>query len=192
MSMRDGGESDPYTKAVNGFLEILSERFPAEDFSPESRRKIELLRDAPYSNFHRSKNSVNELLFSLLLSSRTSEVPQRDLSLLVSFHEDVSRFSEKLDGIAVHCQLAVESAYLDATPEDKSWLVLLSESRDSIFDANDSQLSEEVREFLFLLNELREERKTRGYPDWTNLQIHFDTISTMMKKLTAHEKITVI
>lgn len=190
--MRDGGEVDPYTQAVNSFLEILAERFPDESTLAQQKYEIESLRNPTYGTLYENHIKVNNLVSDLLLFSRAAEVPKRDLVLASTQHETIERLSGKLNNIAYPCQSALENAYLDAIPEDRRILISLANARDLVFESSEHQLVAASTTFLSLLEELKGTRKERGYPDWAILQVHCDKITAMTKQLENQIEIVTI
>lgn len=180
---RDGGETDPYTRAVSEFMEVLSERFPLHDEDLKKKDLVDAQAAAPYGNLYLRSETVNTLIAALKNSTNTSEVPQRDLALLDLHFDLAMNRSKRLSSIVIACQTAVEDAYLDAVAEDRFHFVVLAEARDALFEAEEEDFDTAVEDFIAALDALRSERQRRGFPDWRTLQDHCGRIKTMLTSM---------
>lgn len=170
----DEGWVDPYSRSVTDLLTLLLDRFPAHAEWFNSCAKLLALGESSDELYYETVEVVQLELCSIMAGLPLTEVPRRDAALAQSLYEITSERALLLYGPSLQVQKALEEAYLDATGEERSSMIQLSELRDHVFES--SAKAQVIDAFLYHLQELLHSRKERGWPSWRGLEDHCKTL----------------
>lgn len=178
----DGEEKDPFTRAVQSFVETAEERFPP---SPELSSLRDIMRMSsvgPFGNLLVNRDRVMDALSDFMLHAERCRVPKRDKSLLLSLFERINDYSAVAD-VVVECQAILELVYLDCSQIERNLFAEASRLRDRLFE-----LPKEERfalsissEFLSLVSAIIRQRRKRGFNVSDNLRACFDMMETVLE-----------
>lgn len=178
LHLTDGGWVDPYSKAVSDLLFFINERFPTHDSWVKVQNEI-LSLEGPFKGaFRESLELVHMRLYELMESISDLKVPQRDLALARIRFTRMEQLASLFSGAAGEVQMALEEAYLDATMDERTHMLLLADLRDTVFETNARERS--LKDFVEQLRTLVNSRKERGWPAWRQLEHHCDLIETFI------------
>ena len=133
-AINNDGIRDPYTLAVERFLELFDSAFP----SPVKKQAlVQFIGNTGDSDglFYKSSKQVDKLLQDALSFAYTCNVPAKDRVMLAKLYEDCLRYSTTMNGKAVAAQKILEKAYDSASGDERALLFSLASARDGLFEA---------------------------------------------------------
>lgn len=137
LNVDDDGLRDPYTKAVERFLELFEDAFPDTD---EKRVLVQLLVDcSPTGLFYKCSNQVDSYLLQAMTLANKVLVPARDRVMLSMLYQDCLRYSALMSPQVLNAQRLLEKAYSQASTDERALLASLAGARDDLFETPDSK-----------------------------------------------------
>lgn len=136
--INDDGLRDPYTKAVDHFLELFEKSMPPGKLTRDISDDIKLHADEN-KLFYKDRASLNELLHEAMIVTHSISFPHRDRILLAHAYENCEYYSKNISHRALKAQALLEKAYADSQNDERGFLSSLACSRDSLFETPDSE-----------------------------------------------------
>jgi hypothetical protein len=137
--VNDDGVRDPYTKAVERFLELLDEAFPESD---EKATVCRLIRACSNDvGLYQKQEKLDTLLAEAVSSARNVAVPARDRVTLANHYHDCLRYSDAITPQLESAQRVVTEAYSEAFADERALLASLAAARDDLYESPKSKQS---------------------------------------------------
>lgn len=142
--VNDDGIRDPYTRAVEKFIELLEDAFPP---SVEKQKLVQAIVACATREglFYSNYKIVDSCLTNASSFANSLSVPMRDRVRLALLLEDCVNYSFTMSKKVMDSQALVEQAYSEASSDERALLASLAGARDNLFEA--SQIDTVVKDF---------------------------------------------
>lgn len=174
----DDGVRDPYTSAVERFLELFQEAIPD---SAKKQSLLQFISNTGNTNglFYKNAKEVDRLLEEAIKFANTFRVPARDRVMLTLLYENCLCYSSTMNGQALAAQKVLEKAHAGAASDERAMLASLAGARDGLFDAPASKkASKDFRDTVLMIAKRRQVEHRASAALFKGLSLmaeHFDS-----------------